>query len=179
MDGFEKHVRKHKKEFDDHMPDRGKMWSKIQEALRDTKEVKTVVPIWKQNWFQMAASVLLVVGFILALQLVSFSDNSAYASPSELIEIDRYYENIVAEQVKLINESPKLSLEEKEEFLDFMVELDQEYENLKNEFSADLDNEKVLEAIVFHYQKRIQIIQSLLDRINKSNNKQDEKGILL
>jgi len=180
MDGFEKHIRNNRSQFDEHKADRDKMWKHIQRGLdkgQQTKEAK-VIPFWKRSWFMIAASITIVVGLGITL-LNNQSGSTELAESTELLEIDLYYENIVAQQVKMVYDSPELSAEEKAEFLQFMDELDEEYKLLKTELNQELDNEQVLQAIVIHYKKRIDIIESLLNRINQSKKESNEKGIFL
>jgi hypothetical protein len=101
-----------------------------------------------------------------------------YAS-EELLEIDMHYQHLVHQQVVLIQENPKLSAMDKEEFLSFMDELDEEYMQLKLEMRDNLDNERVLEAIVNNYKKRIELIENLLKQINASKNEMDYEGYTL
>ena len=180
MDGFEKHIRNNRDQFDEHKADREKMWKHIQAGLEEKKagDMPKIIPLWKRGWFMVAASIAIVVGLGITL-LFNQPSPTQLAETTELLEIDLYYENIVAQQVKMVNDSEELSKEEKAEFLQFMDELDEEYKLLKGELSVGLDNEQVLEAIVIHYQKRIDVIQSLLTRINQSKKESNEKGIFL
>lgn len=180
MDGFEKHIRNNREQFDGHRADRDKMWKHIQAGLDDKpRKEPRVIPLWKRGWFMVAASIAIVVGIGLTLLTSNASNNAEMADRTELLEIDVHYENLVAQQVRLLQDSPALTDEEKEEFLHFMIEMDEEYKDLRNELANEIDNEKILGAIVLHYQKRIEIIQALLNRINDSKNTQNEKGILL
>ena len=180
MDGFEKHIRNNRDQFDEHKADREKMWKHIQAGLEEKKagDMPKIIPLWKRGWFMVAASIAIVVGLGITL-LFNQPSPTQLAETTELLEIDLYYENIVAQQVKMVNDSEELSKEEKAEFLQFMDELDEEYKLLKGELNKGLDNEQVLEAIVIHYQKRIDVIQSLLTRINQSKKESNEKGIFL
>jgi len=180
MDGFERHIRNNKDQFDDHRADRDKMWKHIQAGLNEEKIAKPkVIPLWKRGWFMAAASIILLVGMGLGMLFSNISNKATTADATELLEIDVYYENLFAQQVKILQESPELTDEEKEEFLHFMIEMDEEYKSLLIELEKELDNEKVLGAIVLHYQKGIEVIQSLLNRINESKINKNEKGILL
>ena len=180
MDGFEKHIRNNRDQFDEHKADREKMWKHIQAGLEEKKagDMPKIIPLWKRGWFMVAASIAIVVGLGITL-LFNQPSPTQLAETTELLEIDLYYENIVSQQVKMVNDSEELSKEEKAEFLQFMDELDEEYKLLKGELNKGLDNEQVLEAIVIHYQKRIDVIQSLLTRINQSKKESNEKGIFL
>ena len=102
----------------------------------------------------------------------------AYAN-EELLEIDMHYQHLVYQQVQLVKNHPKLSASDKEEFLSFMDELDVEYQQLKMEMRNNLDNERVLEAIVANYKKRIELIENLLKQINASKKEMDYEGYVL
>ena len=180
MDGFEKHIRNNREAFNKHKADRDKMWKHIRAGIdqKDERAAPKVIPLWKRGWFMAAASIVVVVG--LGITLLSNQPESAQlADSTELLEIDLYYETIVAQQVKMVYDSPELNEDEKAEFLQFMDELDEEYVLLKTELNKGLDDEQVLEAIIIHYQKRIDIIQSLLTRINQSKKESNDKGIFL
>ena len=86
----------------------------------------------------------------------------------ELQEIDMHYQGMVSYQVKLVKNNIQLSSVDKEEFLLFINELDEEYEMLKLELGQNLDNQLVLEAIIGNYKKRIELIENLLHQINNS-----------
>ena len=97
----------------------------------------------------------------------------------ELIDIDSHYNGLVAYQVKLINNNSKLTDEQKKDFLSFMDDLDAEYKILKKELNKNIDNERVLEAIVINYKKRIELIENLLKQINSSKKTSDKDVYIL
>ncbi|MBT8218321.1 MAG: hypothetical protein KJP00_00750 [Bacteroidia bacterium] len=175
MDGFEKHIRSNRDQFDEHRADKEKMWKHISSELNDEKPV---IPLWRRNWFQIAAGFLMLLGIVGLLRMNTLQDQML-AQNAEMIEIDFHYEKLVAHHVQMVYDNPNLSESEKQEFLDFMNELDEEYELLKEEMESNLDNEKVLEAIIDNYKKRIEIIENLLLRINQTKNTNHEKGIHL
>jgi len=180
MDNFEKHVRENASEFDEHKADRSKMWAKISQELK-VEETK-VVPLWKSPMVRMAATLLILLGLagFIGLQILG-SDASVetqYAS-KELLDIDMHYKGLVSYQVQLVQNNPNLSEEDKTEFLSFMDELDTEYEQLRLEMRNNLDNERVLEAIVSNYKQRIELIEKLLKQINDSKLNDDDYGYTL
>lgn len=179
MDNFEKHIRQNASEFDEHRADKAKMWAKIAAELN--KEEPKVISLWRRPMFRIAASVLLLVGFASFLGLVwlgNGTDNTQYAS-KELMEIDMYYQDLVSYQVQLVKNNPRLTEEDKAEFLSFMDDLDAEYDVLKKEMQKNLDNERVLEAIVGNYKKRIELIENLLRQLNDSKKVDDDYGYTL
>ena len=179
MDNFEKDIRKKAAAFDVHKADRSKMWAKIAQELGSDKP--KVIPLWQTPMFKMVAAVLLVfgiTGFIAFNLLKADAVDTQYAS-KELIDIDMHYKGLVSYQVQLVQNNPNLSDEDKAEFLSFMDELDAEYEQLRSEMQNNLDNERVLEAIVTNYKHRIELIENLLKQINDSKLNDDDYGYTL
>ena len=60
-----------------------------------------------------------------------------------------------------------------------MDELDEEYETLREEMRNNLDNERVLEAIVANYKKRIELIENLLRQLNDAKKSDEDYGYTL
>ncbi len=180
MDNFEKHIRENTSEFDEHKADREKMWANIAAELKN--ETPKVIPLWKSSWVRVAASVVILLGVAAIIGLSGIGQGSnietTYVS-KELMDIDMHYKGLVSHHVQLVRNHPKLSDEEKAEFLSFMDELDEEYEQLRLEMQKNLDNELVLEAIVSNYKQRIELIEKLLRQINDSKIQDEDYGYTL
>ncbi|MFH6603787.1 hypothetical protein ACEZ3G_09895 [Maribacter algicola] len=180
MDNFEKHIRENVAEFDEHKADSAKMWANIATELKT--EAPKVVPLWKSSWVRMAASVVILLGVAAIIGLSGIGKGSdietTYVS-KELMDIDMHYKGLVSHQVQLVRNHPKLSEDDKAEFLSFMGELDEEYEQLRLEMQKNLDNELVLEAIVSNYKQRIELIEKLLRQINDSKIQDEDYGYTL
>lgn len=180
MDNFETHIRENAAAFDDHKADRSKMWTKISQKL--AVEKPKVIPLWKSPMVRIAATLLLLLGITGFVGLQVFGSGGAvetqYAS-KELLDIDVHYKGLVSYHVQLVQKSPNLSEEDKREFLSFMDELDTEYKQLRIEMQNNLDNERVLEAIVSNYKQRIELIENLLKQINDSKLNDDDYGYTL
>ena len=179
MDNFEKHIRENAAEFDDHKADKEKMWAKIAGELKT--EAPKVVPLWKSPMLRIAATLLILLGIAGYIGLQVFGSTNAetqYAS-KELLDIDMHYKGLVSYQVQLVKDNPNLTEEDKAEFLSFMDELDAEYEELRLEMQKNLDNEQVLEAIVYNYKQRIELIEKLLKQINDSKIQDEDYGYTL
>ena len=101
-----------------------------------------------------------------------------YAS-KDLLDIDMHYKELVSYQVRLVQNHPELTDADKIDFLSFMEELDAEYEQLRLEMRNNLGNERVLEAIIFNYKQRIELIENLLQQINDSKIQNDDYGYTL
>ncbi|MBS9462722.1 hypothetical protein KIM67_09885 [Flagellimonas sp. 389] len=181
MDNFEKYIKENKQAFEIHKVDKDKLWHGISLELDEKSKVKTI-PFWKSSTLKIAASVAFFMGLsvmaFLILSAPSEKNIEGYVN-EELFDIDMHYQDLVHQQVQLVKNHPKLTESDKEEFLSFMDELDQEYEQLKLEMQDNLDNELVLEAIVNNYRKRIELMENLLKQINASKKEIDYEGYTL
>ncbi|MEM8927341.1 MAG: hypothetical protein AAGC45_04000 [Bacteroidota bacterium] len=179
MDNFEKHIRENAAQFDTAKADREKLWANISSELR--KPAPKIVPFWKRPALRIAASVVLLLGIAGFIGLFIYGGDvtdTQYVS-KELLDIDQHYQVLVSYQVELVKSSPHLNALDKEEFLSFMDELDAEYEALRAEMHSNLDNERVLEAIVANYKKRIELIENLLRQINDAKKSDEDYGYTL
>lgn len=176
-DELEKYTALHKNEFDDHKADKMKLWKGIDDRL--PKAQKETIALWKTAVFRIAASIVLFISIV--SYFLIFNQNPAEINVVyvELNEIDSHYKELVNHQVQLIKNSPKLSEEEREDFLLFLDDLDIEYKELKLELKENVNNQKVLEAIINNYRKKIQLMENLLQRSSQSNNNNDGKEYIL
>ena len=179
MDSFEKHIIKNKSLLNDSVPDKAGLWSKIAQDLE--QPVPKVIPLWRKPFLQIAASILFLCSCFLGFNFYQQNNTAANNTVvnQELEDINFHYANLVSQQISLVKNHPKLSKQDKEEFLSFMVELDKESAQLKIEMQKNLNNERVLIAIVKNYKKRIELIESLLERINHSNEINEQNGYIL
>lgn len=179
MDDFEKYIKENRYLFDEHRADKSKIWDNIESRLNTPKPII----LWRSPVLKIAASILILVG---AFSIINIFFNSEFHHKShnnivnqELRDIDTYYKDLVAFQVQLVKNNSKLQEEEKEKFLSFMDELDEEYNSLKLEMTKNLNNEYILEAIVNNYKKRIELIENLLNQINNSKKTNENEGYIL
>lgn len=177
QDEFEKYIIHHKDEFDDHKVDKLKLWKGIDDRL--PKPQKATIVLWKTTAFKIAASVVLFIGVTMSYLMLSQTTAETNVVYVELNEIDVHYKELVNHQVQLIKNSSKLTEEERADFLLFLDDLDKEYRELKLELKDNVNNQKVLEAIISNYRKKIQLMENLLKRSNQPNNNYDEKEYVL
>lgn len=180
MDEFEKHIVNHRDQFDDFSVDESKLWKSISNEL--DQNTNPVLKLFSSYRFKIAASVLLIFGLTSVVTFISTSSNNVaneHVLGSEFREIDNHYKGMVSYHIQLLEKNEGLSEAYKKEFLSFMDELDDEYELLKKEMVKDLNNERVLEAIIYNYKKRIELIENLLNRINTSQKISDDESYIL
>lgn len=180
MDDFEKNIRKNTKAFGGQRPNREKMWANIEQRL-PAQEAKRI-PFWKNTKLRFAAGFALLFGLasLIYFSLATPQDNGmAEGIPSELLEINMHYKKLVDFQLQQLQANAEMTASEKQEFVDYISELEQENEYLKKELINNLDNQEVLEAIIANYKKQIELIERLLHRLNHSQKDNTDEGITI
>ncbi|MDO5971437.1 hypothetical protein Q4Q35_16645 [Flavivirga aquimarina] len=172
MDDFQKYIKENKALFDVHKADKSKLWANIEAGLNPQESKTKTIKLWSNPIFKVAATIVIALGVFSLINIIivgGVKQNSQNnLALQELNDINSHYKGLVAYHVKLVNKNSQLSSQEKKEFLSFMDELDLEYELLKVELQKNLDSERILEAIVINYKKRIELIENLLSHINNS-----------
>jgi hypothetical protein len=180
MDELEKFIIENKGSFDDHSVDevdKLKLWSHISDQLPEAP--KKVIPLWKKPMFKVAASIFILLGC--AFSLLEFNHNSYENNivNEELFDIDSHYKSLVNNQIQLIKDSPNLSTEDQDEFMLLVDDLDNEYNSLKTELKEGINNQKIIEAIINNYRKKIQLMEDLLERSYPTKTNLDDGELIL
>lgn len=165
MDKLKKYTQENNTQFDTHHldeVDKLRLWGDIVTELPEAP-VK-VIPLWRRSAFKIAASIVVLLGFsLLFLQLDNQQDDTQIVN-EELNEIDGHYQLLVNNQVKLIKQSSHISKADQDDFLSLIDDLDEEYKTLKGELKLGINNEKIIEAIINNYRKKIKLMEDLLER---------------
>lgn len=175
MDNFEKYIQENKKQLDQHEP-KDIFWDKIAPELEEKKPKND----WLKYTLRVAAILLLGVGIgWLINQQGSNQQLQANNNEMELAELgdaQSYYTSLIDEKLLEIEKSSKMTKKDKDEFLTFMEDLDQEYAILKESLKENINNERVIEAILENYKTRIDVLESLINRLNEQQNLQDDES---
>ncbi|XCF06501.1 hypothetical protein ABI125_01275 [Tamlana crocina] len=165
MDKLKKYTQENNTQFDTHHldeVDKLRLWGDIVTELPETP--LKVIPLWRRSAFKIAASIVVLLGFSLFfLQLDNTQDDTQIVN-QELNEIDGHYQLLVNNQVALIKQSLHISKADQDDFLSLIDDLDEEYKTLKGELKLGINNEKIIEAIINNYRKKIKLMDDLLER---------------
>ncbi len=179
-DELEKYIEDNISTFDDFNldeEDKNKLWSKIDTGLSEP-EVK-VIPLWKRTSFKVAASIVLLIACAFVFSKMNTYGYKDQMVNQELRQINSHYQSLVDNQIRMIKMNSNLNEQEKKAFLVLADDLDVEYEELKNELKEGINNQKIIEAIINNYKKKIELMESLLERSNSSKNNFDNSEIIL
>lgn len=180
MEELKKYTTAHQDKFDDHNleeADRLRLWGEIVSELPETP--KNVIPLWKKPVFRVAASIVLLLGCTFFFLLSGSQDPEQQIVHEELYDIDNHYKLLVNNQIELIKNNTHLSKEDQDDFLSLIDDLDKEYKTLKEELKLGINNEKIIEAIINNYRKKIQLMEDLLERSHPVKTDFEDEAIIL
>lgn len=180
MDELKKYTTENQGKFDDYdldEVDKLRLWGDIVSELPETP-VK-VIPLWKKFGFRVAASIVLLIGCTFFYLLSGVQDTEQQIVNQELYDIDNHYQLLVNNQVELIKNNLHLSKEDQDDFLSLIDDLDEEYKKLKEELKLGINNEKIIEAIISNYRKKIQLMEDLLERSYPTKTDFEDEAITL
>ena len=177
MEELEEFVRKNRNDFDGQRPRKEKMWAHIEQQLPEQGEVKRPNNSTRIWFLTIIVLLFAAVGGVLFIQ--SKKPAIMMVQQEELHDINSYYTQLISYKVEQVKTSMELSEEDKEEFLEYFQELENECKKLETDLTQQLDNEQVLGAIVENYRQRLNLLENLLRRLNNTKVKSDEKSILL
>ena len=173
-DRLEEFILENREQFDDMEP-RPEMWDRI------GKRKAPVLGIgWKSIAWRAAAVVIIFFSSYIFFRLtdkdLSPSSGKTYAelpednSPlaSEFREAEIYYTSQINfmrdEVIRLSENDPSVR-----EIMDTeMVDLDEIFQELKNDLKDNTDNEEVIEAMIQNYRIKLEVLEEILRQLNQS-----------
>lgn len=181
-DKFKNFIQEHHDEFDMIEPS-PELWNRIEGSTQ-----KKGSGFDSKTFLRIAASLFFILGAAwIALQIAEptkdaiaeqevIQENNSYdyafsGLGDELAEVERFYVNEVAEK-----QSQLSNYNVDEELLEEVELLNEEFEQLKIEMGQSADPMKVVEAMISNYQLRIEILQSILEEIEREREKTLQNG---
>ena len=98
----------------------------------------------------------------------------------EYSETQKYYISLVDNRLDEIRKTETVDEKQKAELLKEMSEMDELFINLHKELKANPDNEVLIDAMINHYQTKIEVLNQIITNLNgikQLNTKQDEKNV--
>lgn len=131
------------------------------------------------EWMRYAASVLLLMGLgwtIFQAGVNSGIDQEAESQtvasimPAELLEVEQFFSASVAnKKAELENLAAADGNPEIQSVLSELEELEDQYEELKQELMINTGNERIVNAMIENYRLRLEVLEKLLMKLNKYN----------
>lgn len=179
-DRFEDFIDNHRADFDQAAPEKD-LWSRIAEELAEEKKKPKK---WPAILYK-AASVILIASISILIYesfdkdpvsnpIVAETDNPEEVSPviQELEEIEMYYGMEIETKLKELHQYASYFPEVEEEANEDLEDLDNAFEELKDDLNDAVANEEVLEAMIQNYRLKLELLEGILHQLKKF--KEDE-----
>ena len=156
-------------EFDVEIPNLGhqeRFLSKLNTV--NSKEVRTVSKLFKLWKPLLATAALIVLCFSLIGILNQQPDNNGLASVSpELSKTQDFFTSTIANELNKLNKERTPETKTLiEDALKQLKILEDNYELLKKDLNESGDDKRVIYAMISNYQNRIEVLQSVMERID-------------
>jgi len=173
MDKLEHFILTNKERFDTAEPPAG-LWDNIEKEL--PREEKKIRPI--RFWMSMAAmgAVLFFAGIGVS-NTFNKSDEPEFANlpieiQSEFVEAEKYYQHQVNLKLQKLEQ-----YDQKDEVVKDLDQLDKVYDEMRKELisAQGLDNERVVKTMIDNYRTKVDILEKVLDKLDKIESPQGLK----
>ena len=172
-DRLEEFVRQNREQFDLREPDPS-IWLKIQ-----TDEAPVVKERFSMRWLRVAAAVAMIFAgstagiYFLAGEKAS-SDEALSELYLEIQETEVYYSQMVNQRYMELK--PYLANDPAAEAMLSMdlEELDEVYNELKEDLKDNASNPEVIEAMILNYRVKLEILEDLLNQLKEKENQDYE-----
>ena len=118
---------------------------------------------------QIAASLaILITSGIILVKVNKSGDKVAREEiPASVIEADMYYTSQMEARYEQIREFNFENMEEKTVLLDELKDLDKYHQQLMNDLEANPDDDRVINALIRHYQIKLEIMDQIIIQLNQ------------
>ena len=174
-DRLEDFVKQNREQFDLHQPDPS-IWLKINPAnapvVRERKPVR---------WLRVAAAVAMIfAGSSAGIYFLAGGNNKADMYSDELYtemqETQQYYTRMVAQRYDELRPFLATDPVANEMLTADMEELDEVYEDLKEDLKDNVSNPEVIEAMILNYRVKLEILEDLLNQLKEKENQDYENN---
>ena len=125
---------------------------------------------WK--WLSVAASIVLVLGFWLGSNHQKSQLHLADISP-KMEEVENYFVTAINQELKTVEKNRSLNTETIiEQALNRLEDLEEDYNYFLAELNTNGNQTRLISAMIKNYQKRLEILQNVLDQIQQIKNPQ-------
>ncbi len=175
-DNLKKYIEENRSEFEVYKEDQDQLWEAI-EKQRRTKTYQLGTWVWRS-----AAAVLLItiagyLAFVDGPNSKKYADGiDLYELSEELAEAEFYYSEMINEKLRSIQaksgDFDKLVMED-------ISKLDSAYEDLKYDLKENINNEKVINAMIENYRIKLGILEQILQELDEKSNEQEFEPVTI
>jgi len=181
QDKLEKFIRENREQFDIYEPG-AELWDGINKPAP-----KTIRLNWKTIALRVAAVIVIFVASWVIHDMVQKDDNNITENKirienedvgqvNVLMEAEMFYTsqiNTARDEIIMLSGNNKGLLDD---LNTDMVELDEVFEDLKNDLKDNSDNEEVIGAMIQNYRIKLEVLEEILMQLKKSKNLENDKN---
>lgn len=157
QDNLKDHINKNRSDFEVYPFDPMIEWDQIVDHLPTKKPAEKSF-----SWKKLAIAACLVgLTFISSLLLFSAGESG------EISEIEGFYASQINQKVSLIKNH-----ETGDRILSDLEKMDEVFAELKSDLKENVDNEEVLMALMENYRLKLQILEDILNELEKENSEE-------
>ncbi|MBN1132589.1 MAG: hypothetical protein JXA39_05920 [Bacteroidales bacterium] len=165
MSDLQKYIKEHRAEFDDAEPSR-RHFDRFEKKL-----LLEIIPAGQKlrHILQIAASVAIIAaaGWFIFDKTHNGYKVDVLEIPRELRETEDYYIRQITSRYDRIRNYPFQSDQEKAILLDELNDLDIYQQKLMNDLNANPQDERVVNALIRHYQLKLEIMDQIINHLNQ------------
>ena len=92
--------------------------------------------------------------------------------PQEVQEAEMYYNSMVQTRYEQIERFDFKDAEQKQLLLKELKEMDEVYGSLKNELKKHPEDEYIINAMIMHYQRKVEVLNQIINQLKRMNQNQ-------
>ncbi len=171
MNDLEKYIREHRLRFETDQPPSGHF-----ERFGEKLGRKSGRSVRIRHMLQVAASVAVILAsaFVIITRDRSGSKVADQQIPEVVMEADLYYAERLHAKYEQIREFSFEQPEEKALLLDELEDLDAHHQQLMSDLKANPDDERVLNALIRHYQMKLEVMDQIINQLQQLKNEKTE-----
>ena len=176
MKNLDKIIQENRQSFDSYEPNDGHFERFEQKLLEFNKEKKS----FNLGYLLKAAAVtiLVVLSGLWVYDHTGNKTNNGIAlseiSP-EYGEVEMYYTHLVNEKYHEINQFQFMDSTQKVMLMNELNEMDSIYENLKKDLTTNPNDQRVINAMIQHYQLKVEVMNQILNQLQQAKNINKQK----
>jgi len=177
MTDFEKYIKEQRMQLDSDRPRQGHEERFLQKLDRLPAQ-SPVRRIRFRHALQVAASLAIILTSTLLLIRYSGSEDQMAAReiPSGVLEADIYYASQVDVKYDQISEFSFEDEEEKTVLLNELKDLEGYHQQLMDDLEANPDDDRVINALIRHYQVKLDVMDQIIIQLNQIKSETSEKN---
>lgn len=177
MKDLDKIIQENRHDFDINEPKEGH-FDRFEQKLKELNKKKKTFTI---GYLLKAAAVAVLVvlsGLWVYENLESRTPRGIALSEisPEYGEVEMYYTHLVSQKYNEINNCESLDSTQKVMMLHELTEMDSIYDNLKQDLTTNPNDQRVINAMIQHYQLKVEVMNQILTQLQRAQNINKQKS---